>query len=321
MRGTRFFSTLRRKWREKPDWLVPLALFLATCVSTTFVGYIMYGDSSLAQAFWFSAPLMTILTVHELGHYLQLRRLRVRSSFPYFIPLPLPPLGTMGAVIRIRERLPDRRALFDMGLSGPVAGLVAALCFLVLGLFLSTTSVLPPCDKTSALTFGAPLVMQWLARAILGDGSDGARFVLLHPCAIAGWTGLFVTSLNLMPVAQLDGGHVIYALLRKRSTVFSYVVLAIVCVVAAVYRFWGWFLFVALLVWLGFKRQPTLDDSRPLGTFRVVCGILALAYLPIGFSPRPVIIDESPPESARVAVESEPPSGSAPLVFHIGLQR
>ena len=319
MRGPRLFPRLRQKWREKPEWAVPLALFLTTCVSTTFVGYVMYGDLSFTQAFWFSVPLMTILTLHELGHFLQLRRLRVKSTFPYFIPLPLPPLGTMGAVIRIRERLPDRRALFDMGLSGPVAGLVAALGFLVLGLFLSTTSTVPPQDKASAVTFGAPLVMRWLASAILGAGSDGARFVLLHPCAIAGWTGLFVTSLNLMPVAQLDGGHVIYALLRKRSTVFSYVVLAIVCVVAAVYRFWGWFLFVALLVYFGFKRQPTRDDSRPLGAFRVVCGILALAYLPIGFSPRPVSVAAPPtPEAARVASASSEPQ---PLVFHIGLQR
>lgn len=319
MLGTRCFAGLRRRWRERPDWLVPLALFLTTCVSTTFVGYVMYGDSSFKQAFWFSVPLMTILTVHELGHFLQLRRLRVKSTYPTFIPLPLPPLGTMGAVIRIRERLPDRRALFDMGLSGPVAGLVAALIFLAVGLRLSTVSAVPPVDKTSCVTFGAPLVMQWLTRAILGDGSDGARFVLLHPCAIAGWTGLFVTSLNLMPVAQLDGGHVIYALLCKRSTVFSYVVLAIVCVVAVLYRFWGWFLLVAILVWLGFKRQPTRDDSRPLGTFRVVCGILALAYLPIGFTPRPVMVSDPPKPGVARAFDAD--AESAALVFHIGLQR
>ena len=279
----------------------------------------MYGDASFARAFSFSVPLMTILTLHELGHFLQLRRLRVKSTYPLFIPLPLPPLGTMGAVIRIRQRLPDRRALFDMGLSGPVAGLVAALIFLAVGLRLSKVSTVPPVDEMSAVTFGAPLVMQWLARLILGAGADGARFVLLHPCAIAGWTGLFVTSLNLLPVAQLDGGHVVYSLLRERSTILSYVVLALVCVVAVLYRFWGWFVLVALLVWLGFKRQPTRDDSRPLGAFRTICGLLALAYLPIGFTPRPIMVADPPKPGVERVIEADAESDA--LVFHIWRRR
>ena len=319
MSEKRVFSSLRRAWRNKPSWAVPLALFITTCVTTTFVGYITYSYGSMSRALWFSVPLMTILSAHELGHYLQLRRRGIPSTFPLFLPAPLPPLGTLGAIMRIRARIPDRRVLFEMAASGPVAGLVVSLIFLCVGLYKSSLSSTPPTDDMRFLTFGAPPVMRWLARLILVGETTGARFVLLHPCAIAAWVGLLLTSLNLIPVGQLDGGHIIYSLLRRRSTFFSYVALAIVCVVAAIFRFWGWFIFVALIAALGFKRVPTSDDTRPLGFCRAVAAWLVLAYLLVGFIPRPVYIDEPTPETDSVA--NIDVSERGPLVFHIGSGR
>ncbi|MGI6400517.1 MAG: site-2 protease family protein [Thermoguttaceae bacterium] len=318
----RFFSRLRGVWRRRPSWFMPLALFLATCCTTTFVGYITYSGGSLARALWFSAPLMTILSIHELGHYLQLKRYRIDSTLPYFLPVPIPPLGTFGAIIRMRQSLPNRRALFDVGVSGPVAGLVASLVFLALGLSMSEIATAPPTDEMSGVTFGAPIIMRAFTVAFLGDGSDGARFVLMHPCAVAAWVGLFLTALNLIPVGQLDGGHAIYALLGKRSTIVSVVVLVALCVLATLYRYWGWFVFVGLLAVLGFRRYATRDDTRPLGAFRTVCGWALLAYLVVGFTPSPMMIDETVVSSERSEAQEAPvlehDVAPGPLIFHIG---
>ena len=169
-------------------------LFLACCVTTTWVGGIAFG-----------ATLMGILTCHELGHYVVGRRHGVDVSLPYFIPLPPPTLGTLGAVIRMKNPIEDRGKLFDVGAAGPIAGLVVAIPLLVIGLHLSELG--PPTE--GSFIEGNSILYALLKYAVFGrwlpgDGID----VQLHPMAFAGWVGLLVTMINLMPIGQLDGGHI-----------------------------------------------------------------------------------------------------------------
>lgn len=307
-------------WRRvKSSRAFPPFLFLATCCSTAFVGYVFYGDGSASRAALFCVPLMTILLAHELGHWLQLRRYRIDSTPPFFLPFPAPPLGTFGAVLKIKGRFPNRRALFDVGATGPIAGLVASLIFLTLGLTASTVSTAPPSDGAPRMIFGAPLAMRGLATAIFG-ASEAPRYVLTHPCAVAGWIGLFLTALNLVPVGQLDGGHALYALLgQKRSRAFSRATLLVFCALAVLFRYWGWFLFVAILFALGIRRRPTEDDAAPLGLGRAICGTLTLAWLIVGFAPRPLEVkDPAAPGNARVDVVE---TRAAPFEFYVELPR
>ena len=154
---------------------------------------------------------MTILLCHEMGHFLQAQRYGVYASLPFFIPVPVQPFGTMGAVIVMEPRVGHRRALFDIGITGPLAGLVPTLVFLVIGLQHSTFAM------PGKESYGDPLLVRFLANWILGPTPAGLAIVV-DPMAFAGWVGLFITSLNLIPIGQLDGGHVLYALLRRRRT-------------------------------------------------------------------------------------------------------
>ena len=138
----------------------PILFFFLTWISTTFVGS-LYADGGFLSGLWFSVPLMTILTCHEAGHFLQARRYGVYSSLPWFIPVPFPPFGTFGAIISLDARIPDIRALFDIGISGPLAGLVPPLIFLVIGIAFSTVGAVSPTPET--LVFGEPLLFRWIA--------------------------------------------------------------------------------------------------------------------------------------------------------------
>ena len=190
-------------------------LLLATTTLTTamasslFQGFDPIDDPrQLVHGVPFAATLITILLVHESGHYLMCLRHGVAASMPYFLPAPpnIFPLGTFGAFIRIRSRFPDRRALFDIGAAGPWGGFVVAVAAMVVGLRLSTVLPAPPMEHT--LELGDSLLTTFLTRSVLGTDPD---VVMLHPVAFAGWVGLFITSLNLLPAGQLDGGHVLYA--------------------------------------------------------------------------------------------------------------
>lgn len=181
------------------DALLHGGLFIACCVTTTWVG-----------GFAFGATLMGILTCHELGHYVVGRRHGVDVSLPYFIPLPPPTLGTLGAVIRMRRPIEDRAKLFDVGAAGPIAGLVVAIPLLVIGLYLSDLGPPQPGSSIEGNSIlYALLKYAVFGRWLPGDGLD----VQLHPMAFAGWVGLLVTMINLMPIGQLDGGHIAKAAL------------------------------------------------------------------------------------------------------------
>ena len=270
------------RWRRSLSFalwfLLPLLLFLATIAST----YAGRGPS-------YCAALMFILTAHELGHFLQARRYRVPTTLPFFIPMPsLPqfphPFGTMGAIIGMRAHSGDRRALFDIAITGPIAGLVPALICCVIGIGRSTIvekAVIGPGER-----LGAPLVFQWLVAAIRGPLAPGTELVL-DPIAYAGWVGLFVTALNLLPIGQLDGGHILYALLRKKAHFVAFAALWGAAAAVAWFGYWAWSLMLLLLFLMGARHPPTADDTAPLGIFRVVLGWLALAFVVIGFTPTP----------------------------------
>jgi membrane-associated protease RseP (regulator of RpoE activity) len=236
----------------------------------------------------YAVPVMIILASHEAGHFLQARRYGVRSSLPYFIPVPLPPLGTFGAVIAMDSRVRDRKALFDIGISGPLAGLVPTLVFCVWGLHLS--HVAP--SSEGGLHFGDPLIFRWLAGMILEPIPDGFD-IYVHPIAFAGWVGLLVTSINLLPVGQLDGGHVLYALLRKKARPVASVVLAgaVVAVIGGVivYQYPGWVLMLAMLLFMGPRHPSTRNDHVALGPVRIVLGWLTLGFIVVGLTPMPIM--------------------------------
>lgn len=196
----------------RPRYGLALVLFALTCVSTTFAGAM--GGGSLAEGFKFSVPLMAILLAHEFGHYIAARIHRVPASLPYFVPFPWPPLGTMGAVILMRGRIKDRNALLDIGAAGPLAGLAVALPVLAYGILESEVKP-PPAIEGFYTQEGHSLLYLLMLRVLKGEFPEGYD-IWLSPTAFAGWAGLFVTMLNLIPALQLDGGHVAYALFGER---------------------------------------------------------------------------------------------------------
>lgn len=217
-------------------------LFALTCVSTTFVGALSSGGGWRA-GLPYSIPLMSILLAHELGHYIAARIHRVPASPPYFVPMPLPPLGTMGAVILMRNRIQGRNALFDIGAAGPLAGLAVAIPVLIYGI--AQSPVQPEPHGVAYLMEGRSLLYLGLLYAIKGPIPAG-QDIMLSPTAFAGWAGLLVTMLNLIPSVQLDGGHVAYALLGDRYERVSRMVRRLLLPFGiAVALSYGWPAFVA----------------------------------------------------------------------------
>ena len=259
--------------RSRLRRLLPFMLFVATFLSTYVAG-------GLA----FSLALMSTLLAHELGHYLQARRYGVPASLPLFIPMPVSPIGTMGAVILMAPGMGNRRTLFDIAITGPLAGLVPALLFCVLGLQWSEVVVVT--DNQMGLMLGEPLLFKLLVYLTFGSLAEG-QDVLLHPVAFAGWVGIFITALNLFPIGQLDGGHVLYALLRRRAHTLAKGLLLAAAVAVVLWGYWGWTLMLILLVWMGPVHPPTADDAVSLGTRRSLLGWASLLFVPLGFTPVP----------------------------------
>lgn len=261
--------------RRGRRYVLPLILFLATCGSTFLIGP------------WYFVCLMTTLTAHELGHFFQAVRYRVPASLPYFIPMPLSPFGTFGAVIFMEPGRGDRRALFDIGITGPIAGFFPAVAFSAIGLGLSEVGPIPE----GVQILGEPLLFKGLSYLIFGPLPEG-HDVMLHPIAYAGWVGIFITALNLIPIGQLDGGHVLYALLRKRAHYFSTAMLMGAVVGMFVLQYWGWTLMLVLLALMGPQHPPTQNDDVPLGAGRIILGWIALAFIIVGFTPTPFVFDQ-----------------------------
>lgn len=300
--------------RRRERWALHVGLFLATLITTTFAGAVLTGAIPDANPFdlfiggyplppnllhaWatglvFSVPLLAILTCHELGHYVTARWYLLDVSPPYFIPVPLFPsfIGTMGAFIRLRTLLSDRRQLLDVGVAGPIAGFAIALPVLWIGLALSQ----PPPGHGQ---LGGMLLAIGSYNYALGDSlitlalrwitHGGTRTLLLHPLGFAGWVGMFVTMLNLLPISQLDGGHIVFAVLPR-----LYTRVALVCwaLILALGWFWiGWLVwgFVVLILSRGrLIHPPVLDAYRPLPPSRRWLAWAGMVLLVITFAPVP----------------------------------
>lgn len=284
-------------------WLHTL-LFLLTIVSTCLVGGLHYAGfqanfgsdppaESLALAnlfrngLWYSLTILAILGCHEMGHYIACRVYRVDASLPYFLPAPLPLTGTLGAFIRIRSRIPSKVALFDIGIAGPIAGFVVAVPALFIGLYLSRIAVVP--DDFQGAWLGEPLLFRAASTLIFGNVPDG-QSVNLHPMAFAAWFGLLATALNLFPIGQLDGGHIAYAVLGRRSTWVTFATLAVAVGLATLSSsWWVWTaLLVLMIALMGPHHPPTLDDREPLDSTRLALAVFALVMLILCFTPAPI---------------------------------
>ena len=263
-------------------WLPP-ALFVLTLITTTSMGALEYG---LTGGILYSASLVLILLFHEMGHYLTARRYRVPASLPYFLPVPLPPFGTFGAVIKMGGRIPDRKALFDIAIMGPAMGLVLALPLAVLGIAGSTVASLDSMPAGETL-LGHSILFAFLIEWIHGPLAEGIG-LQLHPVATAGWAGLFVTALNLLPMGQLDGGHIVYALFHRKSSLIYHMVFFAFTLFAVLVQP-PWLLFLVLVYLLTrLRHPPTMDEHLPIGPRRFALGLLAILFLILSFPPIPI---------------------------------
>jgi membrane-associated protease RseP (regulator of RpoE activity) len=278
--------------RDRAGRLRPIhvILFLATLVTTSLAGAFQAGvdpfsdPALIVRGLPFSITLMTILLVHEMGHFVVSRLHGVEATPPFFIPGPPFLIGTFGAFIRMRTPT-SRKALFDVGAAGPWAGFVVAIPAVIYGLQLSDVG--PLTTGGEGLVLGESLAFRWLTQLALGVAPDEVM-ISLHPIALAGWFGFFVTFLNLLPVGQLDGGHVVYALLGPRHRWVARA--GLVAVVALAFLGWGgWVVWAVLLSVLGLDHPATVD-STPLDPARRVGAWLTIAIFVLTFMPVPVQI-------------------------------
>ena len=303
-------KTYRPETAERPVWppasfspppppkpsfpWVNLALFVGTVATTLVAGALLKGINPFAslwltirEGFSFSFTLLAILGIHELGHFLMSRRWGVEATWPFFIPVPPPFIfGTMGAVIKMKSPVPNRDALFDIAVAGPLAGFVVAVPAVILGLKLSTVHPHLP-TQGGALLFGGSLLFNGLVHLILGV--DMVAFdVILHPVAVAGWVGLFVTALNLLPFGQLDGGHIVYSLFGRRQGLAAGLMAA--ALVPLSYLWQGWIIWLALIFFVGFRHPPVADEGYPLTSGRRFLGLATIGIFILTFTPVPLII-------------------------------
>jgi len=292
--------------RFQHNYRLHVTLFLLTLFTTTFnpvLEYLWLWLAGAAQGpnplllfmnplvilsgLMFSVPILMILSSHEFGHYVACRIHQVDATLPFFLPLPFPPTGTLGAVIRIKEAFPSKRALFDIGVAGPIAGFVMLLPFLYWGVALST--VAPVTHGPDVLEFGEPLLFKAFAWLHFGSIPAGQE-VYLHPMGFAAWWGMLATALNLMPFGQLDGGHIVYSLLGRRS---SYVSIATVGVAMLLtLRSMSWIsvtiMMLVMAFFLGVRHPRIRDEETPLDPRRRLVAFLALVIFVLCFTPVPI---------------------------------
>lgn len=273
----------------RPAYGLALSLFLATLGTTLLAGALLDGadpfrrPAELARGVPFAFTLLAILLTHEMGHYITSRHYGVRASLPYFIPAPPYPfmIGTFGAFISMRSPILRRGPLLEIGAMGPIAGFVVAVVAVVVGLQHSTVQ---PADSLQGMKLGSPLLLQGLSALMVKAPPEG-HDLLLHPIAFAGWIGLFVTALNLLPIGQLDGGHITYALFgRRHRTVSIVAVLAL-----GILGLWwpGWLVWGVLGALIGLRHPPVIDQELPLNRRQRVIAWTSLAIFVLTFTPVP----------------------------------
>ncbi len=318
--GEDFIEVIPRPKAGRSRLWINILLLLGTVGTTAFAGALIWltfrAESTLTLGdflygeLYFGGPVMLILGLHELAHFFVARRRHLDASLPYFMPVP-PPfiLGTLGAFISIREPFPDRKALFDVGAAGPLAGFATSIPITMIGLYLSVHAPVTPVTYCGISVLGTNY-----AQLLIGTGLIWNLFALffppslasLHPLALAGWVGILVTAINLIPAGQLDGGHVFRALFGDRARYASYAAVVILFGLGLFYL--GWLFFAVLVLFLGLRHPPPLNDISPLGWKRYVVGGFVVAILITGFVAVPI----SSPQGA-VSLEMNSATPMAPL--------
>ncbi|GBE94140.1 peptidase M50 [Nostoc cycadae WK-1] len=290
--------------KNKPEKLtrpgIALLLLITTILTTTFVGARIAGvdlttlkadPNIFLEGLPYSLGLITILGIHELGHYLTAKFYKIRSTLPYFIPMPFF-LGTFGAFIQMRSPIPHRKALFDVSIAGPIAGFFATLPFLMWGL--AHSEIVPLTDKTGILNPDAlnpkySILLALLSKVALGSQLTAKSAIDLHPLAVAGFLGLIVTALNLMPVGQLDGGHIVHAMFGQRTAIvigqIARLLLLLLSLVQSEFFVWA-----IILLFMPLIDEPALNDVTELDNGRDILGLMAMALLIIIILPLPQAI-------------------------------
>ena len=284
----------------RPRWWVPLRvpalLYLCTAITTFAAGVVgwqpvVWGlDADVAAQFgqyWgrgatYMAAVLAVLTAHEAGHFIAASRHGIRATLPYFLPVPVLLTGTLGAVIGMDGLRASRRQLFDIALAGPVAGLIVALPVMALGLYGGV-------EAESSL-FALPPIAAWMLKLLRPELAAGAA---IEPNALlmAGWVGMLVTGLNMIPISQLDGGHIIYALFGERSKWIARTVLISAIAAIVLLGRINWVVMVVIVTLLGADHPPTRDDGQPLGPVRTALGLLSLLIPLVTFMPEPLTLE------------------------------
>ena len=298
------FGTITKK-----EWLIHGALFALTIVTTIFTGYQLF--QSTEAALLYSFALVSILFAHEMGHYAQAKRYGVKVSLPYFIPMPIPIVGTMGAVIKMKSNPPDRRALFDIAFYGPLWGFILSLLFLGLGLI--------DINLSKVSEYGVEFADSILLKSVVSlfiSIPEGYELTI-NPFVYAAWIGFFFTALNLFPIGQFDGGRIAYATLGKVQAILAYLGIALLIILSFDYP--GWLLWVALSfifkpnhpnlervvvhrkVTEGLYIEQEFEMKKPLGLKRKLLAVLSLLILIGCFMPEPIVIKEPPQNRANPA--------------------
>ena len=291
------------KFRDRV-WL-HILLFLLTVVTTTLVGADHYAGylsdftvrdlslpipSLIVRGFWYSGTILAILGCHELGHYFACRYYDVDASLPFFLPVPPPMLtGTLGAFIRIRQPIPSKRMLFDIGIAGPIAGFLVAVPALFIGIAMSHVVRIPE-NTGGMLELGEPLLFKLASWLWWGTQPDGYS-LNMHPMAFAAWFGLLATALNLFPIGQLDGGHISYAVLGPRSTYVTFATIGVAIVLAAFFST-SWIVWtgltIVMLIMFGPRHPRVYDEEVPLDRARLILAVCALLMFILCFTPAPI---------------------------------
>ncbi len=252
--------------------LLHVVLFVLTFISTYIVGGASY-----------SIAIMAILLAHEMGHYFTSRKYGIPATLPYFIPFPLSPFGTFGAIIKMKGSINDKKALFDIGVAGPLCGFVLSVPCAFIGMKFSTAVKVT--SDMSYLKLGDPLLFKLFEWLIIKDLPPGYE-LMLHPVAYAGWVGLFVTALNLLPVGQLDGGHIVYAVFGQKSRWAFVGSIAALIALAVLYNP-GWIALIILLLIFGMRHPRPLDEESPLDEKRKAVAWIMLLVFVLSFTPAP----------------------------------
>jgi len=266
--------------KEKERKWINVLLFIATVISTTLIGATFYGEFNLVGGFVFSLAVMFVLGSHEMGHYFMARKWNMKTSLPYFIPFPTI-IGTLGAIIRYKGAIPNRKALFDVGVAGPLVGILASVIVLYVGLKIPFK---PPAAEGEVILLGNSLLFSLVANLA---GFKSGNFV--HPIAFAGWIGLFVTFINLIPVGQLDGGHILRAMIGKYSDIVSRAIPFFLIIVGLTLRSYVshfWVMWGLITMFFSLHPHPgPVDDKTPLDKKRYIVGICTFALALSCFAP------------------------------------